>query len=66
MPISYETGDTVRLHKRHPCGSYTWKIWRKGADIGIECTICRHRLMMDKATLEKRLKEVVIANSPDS
>lgn len=60
----YRVGDIVKLRKRHPCGCYTWLVWRKGADIGIECTSCKRRLMMERHEFEKYLKGTVaeIAN----
>ena len=38
--------DVVRLRKPHPCGSYDWRIYRLGADIGIRCLGCDHRVLI--------------------
>ncbi len=51
--------DTVRLRKPHPCGSYDWKIYRLGADIGLECLQCGRRVMLDRRTLARRLKTIL-------
>lgn len=52
--------DVVRLRKPHPCGGYEWKIYRVGADIGIECLVCGRRVMLTRRELARRLKTVVI------
>ena len=48
--------DVLRLKKPHPCGSYEWTVVRLGADIGLECNSCKHRLMLERRDLAKRLK----------
>lgn len=49
-------GDRVKLRKAHPCGGYTWKIVRLGADIGLECETCSHRVMLTRRELARRMK----------
>lgn len=49
-------GDRVKLRKAHPCGGYTWKIVRLGADIGLECETCSHRVMLTRRELARRIK----------
>ena len=51
--------DVVRLRKPHPCGGFDWEVVRLGADIGLRCTTCRHRVLLDRRTLEKRMKKFV-------
>ena len=51
--------DIVRLRKPHPCGSYDWKITRLGADIGLECLICKRRVLLPRRKLARRLKTIV-------
>jgi hypothetical protein len=48
--------DHVRLRKPHPCGSYEWTVVRLGADIGLECKGCGHRVMLTRRELAKRMK----------
>jgi hypothetical protein len=57
--------DIVRLRKPHPCGSYEWKIVRLGADIGLECLGCGHRVMLSRRELAHRLK-AIRTGSPSS
>jgi len=52
-------GDTVRLRKPHPCGSYEWRIVRLGADIGLECLKCGHRVMLSRRELAHRAKTIL-------
>ena len=51
--------DVVRLRKPHPCGGFEWKVFRLGADIGLECTRCGRRVMLPRRTLARRLKDVL-------
>lgn len=48
--------DQLRLRKPHPCGSYEWTVIRLGADIGLECNGCKHKVMLTRRELMKRLK----------
>ena len=57
--MEWNIGDLVTLRKVHPCGSYQWQVYRLGADIGIRCTVCDRRLLMERRALEKRSKKVV-------
>ena len=61
-------GDVVRLRRVHPCGGFDWQVTRLGADIGLRCLGCGRRVLLERATLERRLKEFVsraeVAPSP--
>jgi len=54
----------VRLRKVHPCGGYDWQVYRLGADIGLRCLTCGRRVMLERAVLEKRLKQFVSRADP--
>ncbi|MGD0611176.1 MAG: DUF951 domain-containing protein [Anaerolineales bacterium] len=54
-----QLSDIVRLRKPHPCGSYEWTIVRLGADIGLECTVCKRRVLLPRRELARRLKTVI-------
>ena len=62
--VDFRMADVVRLRKRHPCGGYDWVVVRLGADIGIKCSTCKHRVLLDRRTLEKRLK-VFVSRGPE-
>ena len=49
----------MRLRKAHPCGGYDWQVTRLGADIGLRCLTCSRRVLLERPTLEKRLKEIL-------
>ena len=59
MVTEFKLGDVLRLRKQHPCGGDTWEVVRLGADIGIKCLECGHRVLLDRVTLERRFKEFV-------
>jgi len=54
-----QLNDRVRLRKPHPCGSYEWIVVRLGADIGLECTGCKRRVLLPRRDLSHRLKAVL-------
>ncbi len=54
-----QVGDIVRLRKPHPCGGYDWQVTRLGADIGLKCLTCDHRVMLTRRELARRLKTIV-------
>ena len=56
MAIELNIGDSVRLKKVHPCGTYEWEVVRVGADIGIRCRGCNRRVMMPRSELARRMK----------
>lgn len=56
--------DVVQLRKPHPCGGYEWRVVRVGADIGLKCLTCQHRVLLSRRDFEKRLKKF-IARGPE-
>jgi hypothetical protein len=52
-----EVSDIVRMKKAHPCGSDRWEVYRTGADIGIRCQGCGHRVMLPRVKFEKAVKQ---------
>ncbi|MDD5126607.1 MAG: DUF951 domain-containing protein [Dehalococcoidales bacterium] len=59
MVVELRLGDVVRLKKLHPCGGDSWVVVRLGADIGIVCLKCQHRILIARSTLERRIKEFI-------
>jgi len=59
MPIDFRVGDVVRLRRPHPCGGLDWTVVRIGADIGIRCTTCNHRVMLPRGDVERRFVRFV-------
>jgi hypothetical protein len=58
-PVDFHIGDLLRLRKQHPCGGFEWRVYRLGADIGIRCTTCDRHVMIERRTLEKRVKKTL-------
>ena len=52
--VDLRLGDRISLRKAHPCGSHEWVVQRLGADIGLVCAGCGHRILMDRLDLERR------------
>ena len=59
MPIDLKVGDIVELKKQHAGGCKEFEITRVGMDIKIKCTQCSRLIMLDRPTLEKRVKKIV-------
>jgi hypothetical protein len=59
-------GMKVRLRKLHPCGSDVWTVTRTGADIGIVCSGCARRVMLERDVFERRVRSVVDAEQTGS
>jgi hypothetical protein len=64
MPEDFRMGDVVQLRKPHPCGAFQWQIVRLGADIGLRCLGCDRRVLLERGTLERRLKTFVSRGEP--
>jgi hypothetical protein len=52
--VDLRLGDRIELRKAHPCGSHDWRVMRLGADIGLACEGCGHRILMDRLDVERR------------
>ena len=62
-PIDIQVGDIVRFRKQHPCGGWTWRVVRTGADIGVVCTTCQRRVMMPRDKFRRAVKSIVSRES---
>ena len=52
--VDLRLDDRIELRKEHPCGSRAWRVARLGADIGLICEGCGHRILMDRLDVERR------------
>jgi hypothetical protein len=52
--VDLRIGDRIALRKAHPCGSRERRVARIGADIGLICEGCGHRILMDRLDVERR------------
>ena len=64
-PLELRIGDRLRLRKEHPCGSRDWEVVRLGADIGLVCDGCGHRILMDRLDVERRFTEYLARGSEE-
>jgi hypothetical protein len=62
--VEVHVGDVVRLRKPHPCGGYDWTVVRLGADIGLRCLTCEHRVLLARSLFERRLKSFLTRAVP--
>ncbi len=58
MFSNLELNDILTLRKPHPCGGYTWRVVRLGAEIGLECLTCGRRVLLTRRVLARRIKSV--------
>ncbi|BDR58996.1 DUF951 domain-containing protein [Xylocopilactobacillus apicola] len=56
--------DQVVMKKPHACGKNHWQIVRVGADIGIICLACQHKIVLPRADFLKKCKK--IEHTPES
>ena len=64
MVMDLRLGDVLRLRRPHPCGGLDWDVVRVGADVGLRCRTCGHRVLLDRPTLRRRLKTVIERGAP--
>ncbi|MEO7118300.1 MAG: DUF951 domain-containing protein [Candidatus Limnocylindrales bacterium] len=57
-------GDRVELRKPHACGGVRWDIVRLGADIGLVCTTCGRRVLLERPDVERRITSFVSRGAP--
>jgi hypothetical protein len=54
--LELRIGERLELRKPHPCGGRTWDVVRLGADIGLVCETCGHRVLMERRDVERQLR----------
>ena len=59
MLLDVRIGDVVMMRKPHPCGSTLWTVRRIGADIGLICQGCGHRIMLPRRKFNKSVKKLI-------
>lgn len=63
--MDINVGDSLKLKKQHPCGSFQWKVLRVGMDFRLQCEGCGHQIMIPRKQAEKSIRQV-IRNAPGS
>ena len=64
--LDLRLGDRLTLRKPHPCGSHEWSVVRLGADIGMVCAGCSHRILLDRLEVERRFTGYVERGSGEA
>ena len=59
-----EVNDRVIMRKAHPCGGTEWQVVRIGADIGLVCLTCGHKIFLSRRDLARRIKGRPIRTLP--
>lgn len=57
--MEVKLGDIVRLRKKHPCGSYEWRVVRLGADIRVQCLRCNRLVLLERREFERKVRALV-------
>lgn len=55
---SFSVGDTLKMKKPHPCGSFLFSVLRCGSDVRIRCQGCGREVTVPRIKLEKSIKSV--------
>lgn len=56
--MDIQVGDSIITKKNHPCGANSFLVLRVGMDFKIRCSGCGHEVMIPRAKIEKRIKEI--------
>lgn len=57
--MDIQVGDTIKLKKQHPCGSFLWEVLRIGIDFRLKCAGCGHQIMIPRKQLEKNVRQII-------
>lgn len=60
---NYRENDVLEFKKNHPCGGKQWKVIKYGVDCKLECTTCKHVIMLSRVEISKRLKKIIKINN---
>ena len=54
--LKISVGDLWLMKRAHACGGNRWKVFRIGADIGMQCLKCKHRVLIARKKFTARAK----------
>jgi len=57
--IRINENDILEMKKKHPCGSFLFRVARTGSDIRIICEGCGRDVTLPREKLEKSIKRVI-------
>ena len=58
VPLDVQINDIATMRKPHPCGSLQWRVVRLGADIGLRCLKCDHKVLLPRRQFERQVKKL--------
>ena len=64
MVLQVDLDDVVLLDKPHACGYCEWTVVRLGADIGLRCRRCQHRVLLGRSRFEQHFAGFVRRAAP--
>ena len=64
--IKFNLNDRILMKKKHPCGSFVFKVMRVGSDIRILCEGCKRDLTLPRITLEKSVKKILESDTQEN
>ncbi len=62
----FKANDILVLKKKHPCGSFKWKVVKNGVDVTLECLECNRVVKIDRMELRRRIKEIIEIGDVDA
>jgi hypothetical protein len=54
--LKISVGDLWLMKRVHACGGNRWEVFRIGADIGMQCLKCKHRVLIARKKFTARAK----------
>lgn len=63
--IRFNVGDILLFKKKHPCGSFSFRVIRCGSDVRVICLGCNRDMTFEREKIEKMIKKVCGENTPD-
>ena len=63
--IVFNIGDTLLMKKKHPCSSDRFKVLRGGTDVRVVCQGCGRDMTIERISLEKMIKKVIVEDKKE-
>ena len=57
--MDIKPGNVVRLKKKHPCGSFEWRVVKADSDITIELLKCKRNVAIKRSLFERRVTALI-------
>ena len=63
--MDVQVNDHILTKNKHPCGSNEVLVLRVGMDFKIRCLGCGREVMLPRAKIEKNIRRVLRAGTPE-